>query len=156
LTYGITAGDGNDIITGGNNAGGFYSITAGNGNDTVSIGNIAIGYCTIIVGNGNDTITAGRGDEGTYTITAGDGNDTISVGTVSLGNCNITAGNGNDTITGGSTISCCSTSRGWPLSCAICVSVSVRAAARSKRFQKWVAANRTAEVNTAVWPNKIS
>ena len=33
---------------------------------------------------------------------------------------------------------------------------SGRAAARSKRSQKWVAANRTAEVNTAVWPNKIS
>ena len=76
----FTAGDGNDLITGGD---GSYNIALGAGSDTVTIN-----------GNGSSKITAGTGSD-TITIT-GNGNNIVRAGT---GDDTITInGNGDNTI----------------------------------------------------------
>ncbi|SBW01179.1 hypothetical protein KL86DPRO_11912 [uncultured delta proteobacterium] len=100
----IFAGDGNDVITGGN--AGSNEIHAGAGNDVIRAGNMGdeiwadSGNNTIYGGAGDDTIYGGSGDNVIY---GGTGNDTIYGGT---GNNTIygndpTGGTGNNTIYAG-------------------------------------------------------
>jgi len=94
----ISAGNGNDIVTGDNGA---NTITLGNGSDIVSAGN---GANTITLGNGNDIVIAGNGAN---TMTLGNGNDIVTLGnganTVTLGNGNdnTIVGNGNNVVVEG-------------------------------------------------------
>ncbi|UFN50292.1 hypothetical protein LPC08_06615 [Roseomonas sp. OT10] len=92
------SGDGNDTLTGGNDA---DTLVGGGGNDTVH-GND--GNNRLYGGAGNDTITGGNGNDRAW---GGSGNDLIYVNDgnnfVDAGSGNDTAygGNGNDTMLGG-------------------------------------------------------
>ncbi len=103
----ITAGNGNDSITG-NYApeaitlgSGTDVVSAGTGNDSITAGS---GTDSIIGSNGNDTVIGGSGTDfiglgdGNNQVTAGSGADTIAVG---AGKNLISSGTGTETITAG-------------------------------------------------------
>ena len=87
ISSSITAGNGNDLLIGGN--GGANTIVAGNGNNMI-YGNLMVGNLGTV--GGNNTITVGDGNNTIY------GNDGVDGG--EGGNNTITAGNGNNVIYG--------------------------------------------------------
>jgi hypothetical protein len=85
----VTAGAGNDTVTGG---GGNNNVTLGDGSDTVTLGGY---YNVVTAGNGKNAISAGAGNA---TIVAGNGANTI---TLAGWNNSVTLGGGTNVVNGG-------------------------------------------------------